>query len=669
MKICRELVKKTSILMQHHLNLFKASSNKNSLQINNRKMSEQPIKSLSKAYSESLLTNGCKNRNSKLQKSTSQSSFSRDRSLRIRETSLDSQSVERMHTFNIKSTNISSKVLNTLKQITTGKKSFNKSSSIVSNQSNSSKCYYVEEPTGPLERNLSKTWPTLKDLLDKMRYFELLSQMSIKDRDKFLLSQDESKDLTNLLTSSGLRFQTIEEMRLLAKNSKGFAIRNSLGLQHSEDWIFNLNIGNVMFLAKMEDDELNYPTDRYHELNKDALLEKLILICSCYFCVATELRFLAMNKEIVKKDPSISSAHSDMWHAQGAFIAANFLPENCPLVDHLITSYDKYHLKYRKEDLAVSKKSFESLKSKEKKTIIKSKLLFKKPKTSKQSERNESTLGKSKSIKLLNLYVEKTNNIFPKKLQLKLSKKKKDPQSGKRVNQKSISKIKGATNIQYLSNKSTKRKNSNPKASSTRQSSSKKRKHSHKKVKNHCSRNKKSSLGKSITKGMDTIGFKIKLNNFIKETVTNSCTSKNKILNTKKSSINEQLLKKMTTGLASFASQFNKNVPKCMEIQHKLTEEENSHGDQELHHYKTRKKQSCQPKQINSNRNAITSLNSPSHSWINTFISNQEGNKALECKTSKPELKKKTKIKLFRAQMIEFQQLSSCRFPQQEMSV
>lgn len=54
--------------------------------------------------------------------------------------------------------------------------------------------------------------------------------------------------------------------------------RNSLGIKHTEDWIFNLNIGNVMFLAKMDEDELNYPTDRYHELNKDALLEKLILI-------------------------------------------------------------------------------------------------------------------------------------------------------------------------------------------------------------------------------------------------------------------------------------------------------------------------------------------------------------------------------------------------------
>lgn len=122
-----------------------------------------------------------------------------------------------------------------------------------------------------------------------------------------------------------------------------------MGLKHSEDWIFNLNIGNVMFLAQIDDDELDYPPDRCHELNKDAMLEKIVLICSCYFGAATELRFLS--EDNIVKNKMITKSHADMWHAQSAFMAAYFLPANCPLTDHFISSYDKYHIQNRPKEL------------------------------------------------------------------------------------------------------------------------------------------------------------------------------------------------------------------------------------------------------------------------------------------------------------------------------
>jgi len=89
----------------------------------------------------------------------------------------------------------------------------------------------------------------------------------------------------------GVRYDSMDEIKHLPQKSNGFSIRytqifnfrNSLGLKHAEDWIFNLNIGNVMFLSKMDDDELNYPRDRFHELNKDAMLEKLVLMSTCFF--------------------------------------------------------------------------------------------------------------------------------------------------------------------------------------------------------------------------------------------------------------------------------------------------------------------------------------------------------------------------------------------------
>ena len=90
----------------------------------------------------------------------------------------------------------------------------------------------------------------------------------------------------------GLRFDSVEQAETLARQKAGFMIRyyrltvthsqyrNSLGVKSKEDWIFNLNIGNVMFLSPMENGELDYPVDRFHELNKDAMLEKIVLTCA-----------------------------------------------------------------------------------------------------------------------------------------------------------------------------------------------------------------------------------------------------------------------------------------------------------------------------------------------------------------------------------------------------
>ena len=98
-----------------------------------------------------------------------------------------------------------------------------------------------------------------------------------------------------------------------------------------DDWIFNLNIGNVMHLSLMGTDELSQidkkdsnpevvskssntlisqssngkkpesktslddkmsPLEISHELCKDAMLEKIVLISVAYFCIATEMRFI-----------------------------------------------------------------------------------------------------------------------------------------------------------------------------------------------------------------------------------------------------------------------------------------------------------------------------------------------------------------------------------------
>lgn len=52
-------------------------------------------------------------------------------------------------------------------------------------------------------------------------------------------------------------------------------VRFILGVKDKEDWVYNLNIGNVMHLLPIDLQELNLHLDNSHELSRDALLEKV----------------------------------------------------------------------------------------------------------------------------------------------------------------------------------------------------------------------------------------------------------------------------------------------------------------------------------------------------------------------------------------------------------
>ena len=52
-----------------------------------------------------------------------------------------------------------------------------------------------------------------------------------------------------------------------------------------------------MHLLPMSLEELNLHIDNSHELSRDAMLEKIILLSVSYFCVGTELRFLSTSNK------------------------------------------------------------------------------------------------------------------------------------------------------------------------------------------------------------------------------------------------------------------------------------------------------------------------------------------------------------------------------------
>jgi len=104
-----------------------------------------------------------------------------------------------------------------------------------------------------------------------------------------------------------------------------------------------------MHLLPMSLEELNLHIDNSHELSRDAMLEKIILLSVSYFCVGTELRFLSTTKEtkpskavygeLPDSETKITKADSEMWHAMALETSGTFLPSECPLVSHIIMSY------------------------------------------------------------------------------------------------------------------------------------------------------------------------------------------------------------------------------------------------------------------------------------------------------------------------------------------
>lgn len=108
-----------------------------------------------------------------------------------------------------------------------------------------------------------------------------------------------------------------------------------------------------MHLSLMGSEELNAKLENTHELCKDSMLEKIVLVSVSYFCIATEMRFL-MQKNVsgsgstTNSMSNVTKKDSEAFHAKALHISTLFLPSECPLVSHVISSYKKNYLKDKK---------------------------------------------------------------------------------------------------------------------------------------------------------------------------------------------------------------------------------------------------------------------------------------------------------------------------------
>ena len=122
------------------------------------------------------------------------------------------------------------------------------------------------------------------------------------------------------------------------------------------------------------------------------MLEKVVLICSAYFCVATEIRFILQQdfsdvKNISKKD-------SEAYHAKSLHLALLFLPPECPLSQYIRQTYVKNFLqpklKLQKQRTAYLNhkvaKNEQLLKGKRESEDVKEQTLPKRPQTAMQPQ-------------------------------------------------------------------------------------------------------------------------------------------------------------------------------------------------------------------------------------------------------------------------------------------
>lgn len=83
------------------------------------------------------------------------------------------------------------------------------------------------------------------------------------------------------------------------------------------------------------------------ELDRYAFLETISFLIVGYFCISTEIRFIIQLKEEIALyknfDIPTKQKESEFWHAKSLEVAATFLPSDCPLLNHVLLSYQKHH--------------------------------------------------------------------------------------------------------------------------------------------------------------------------------------------------------------------------------------------------------------------------------------------------------------------------------------
>lgn len=130
-------------------------------------------------------------------------------------------------------------------------------------------------------------------------------------------------------------------------NCKKILQRTALGVLHYTDWIFSFTINDILDIKPLKYFEVKNTHTFQAELSKDFMLEKVCLLLSACYLIATETRLMEDPNEVKK---------AKGWHFLAVEIGTVLVPPETPLLQHIRSSYEKhYPIKIVKKVLRTSK--------------------------------------------------------------------------------------------------------------------------------------------------------------------------------------------------------------------------------------------------------------------------------------------------------------------------
>jgi hypothetical protein len=115
--------------------------------------------------------------------------------------------------------------------------------------------------------------------------------------------------------------------------------RTSLGVRHFTDWIYSFSINDLFELKPLKFFEVKNAHTFEAELSKDYMLEKVCLLVSTCYLVATESRII---------DDQDIQVKAKEWHARAVCIGINLLPLETPVLQHIRLSFKKHYPEVQK---------------------------------------------------------------------------------------------------------------------------------------------------------------------------------------------------------------------------------------------------------------------------------------------------------------------------------
>lgn len=110
--------------------------------------------------------------------------------------------------------------------------------------------------------------------------------------------------------------------------------RSSLGVLHFTEWIYSFGLSDLLDVKPLKYFEIKNCHTFLAEISKDFMLEKICLLLTSCYLIATESRQLSSPTQQNK---------AKNWHFKALEIGSKLLPLESPLLQHIKSSYEKHY--------------------------------------------------------------------------------------------------------------------------------------------------------------------------------------------------------------------------------------------------------------------------------------------------------------------------------------